>query len=301
MELQQLRYLLAVAKTGNFSRAAESCHVAQPSLSQQIQKLEGELGARLVDRLKRRAVLTKAGEALASRAARILSEVDAARRDAEESDSMARGQVTVGVLPTIAPYLLPPVLSAFGKAWPGMEVIVQENTTALLLQMCEACELDLAIVSEPAPPPKLAGEMLFSEELLLALPRDHRLAKQAKIRLSDLDSERFILMKEGHCLGDQALKFCDRQDFHPQITFRSAQLETIHALVMAGLGISLVPAMARTKGRDAKVVYRSLEKPRPTRSVMALWRKEHHHHKAADAFLKILREVGREFEGSLGR
>lgn len=291
MELHQLRYLLAVAKTGNFSRAAEQCHVSQPSLSQQIAKLEAELGERLFSRLKRSAVLTSAGEALVQRATRILAEVDAARRDVADASEQVRGKVNVGVLPTIAPYLLPRVLALSARECPAMEVRIHEATTAQLLASAAACEIDLAILSLPIDDARFVREPLFDDELLLAVPPRHPLTKKPRVRLSDLEGERFILMEEGHCLTDQALSFCRRNDLHPQIAFRSAQLETIQALVASGVGISLIPQLAVHAKRPGQPTYLSLEKPRPTRTIGVLWRKEHHHSRAAREFLSLLQKA----------
>ena len=291
MELQQLRYLLAVAKTGNFSRAAEQCHVSQPSLSQQIAKLEDELGERLFSRLKRSAVLTSAGEALVQRAGRILSEVDAARRDVADAAEQVRGKVSVGVLPTIAPYLLPRVLALTAKGCPAMEVRIHEATTEQLLASAAACEIDLAILSLPIADGRFVREALFDEELLLAVPPRHRLTKKPRVRLSDLESERFILLEEGHCLGDQSLSFCQRNDLHPQVAFRSAQLETIQALVASGVGISLIPRLAVHPKRSGQPTYISLADPKPMRTIGVLWRKEHHHSRATREFLRLLQEA----------
>jgi LysR family hydrogen peroxide-inducible transcriptional activator len=291
MELQQLRYLLAVAQTGNFSRAAEQCHVSQPSLSQQIAKLEDELGERLFSRLKRQSVLTAAGEALVARATRILSEVDAAHRDVADTSAQIRGKVNVGVLPTIAPYLLPRVLAQTTRECPQMEVRIHESTTAQLLLSAAACELDVAIVSLPITDARFICEPLFEEELLLAVPPRHPLARKPKVRLRDLEHERFILLEEGHCLGDQALSFCHRNDLQPQIAFRSAQLETIQALVASGLGISLIPKLAIQPGRKPAPAYLSLADPKPSRTIVALWRKEHQPGRAAREFLRLLRKV----------
>jgi LysR family hydrogen peroxide-inducible transcriptional activator len=291
MELQQLRYLLAVAKTGNFSRAAEQCHVSQPSLSQQIAKLEEELGERLFSRLKRHAVLTAAGEALTTRAARILSEVDAARRDVADTSEQIRGKVNLGVLPTIAPYLLPRVLAHTTRECPQMEVRIHEATTAQLLASAAACELDFAIVSLPITDPRFVTETLYEEELLLAVPPRHPLSRKSKVRLRDIESERFILLEEGHCLGDQALSFCQRNNLQPQVAFRSAQLETIQALVASGIGISLIPKLAVNPSRKPRPTYLSLAEPKPTRTVVALWRKEHQPGRAAREFLRLLRKA----------
>src|SRR5580698_1960236 len=144
MEMHQLRYVVAVARTRNFSRAAEQCHVSQPSLSQQIQKLEDELGEQLFDRMKREAKLTSHGEAFLHRAIRILEEVDAAKREATDARDLLRGKVTIGVLPTIAPYLLPDAMAEFTEKYPGVEIVVQEDTTARLVKLALACEIDFA-------------------------------------------------------------------------------------------------------------------------------------------------------------
>ena len=291
MELHQLRYLLAIAKAGNFSRAAQQCHVSQPSLSQQIAKLESELGERLFSRLKRSAVLTSAGEALVQRAARILAEVDAAHRDVADAAEQVRGKVSVGVIPTIAPYLLPRVLALTARECPGMEVHIHEATTAQLLISAAACEIDLAIVSLPITDARFIREPLFDEELLLAVPPRHPLIKKPRVRLKDLESERFILMGEGHCLTDQSLRFCQQNDLHPQVAVRSAQLETIQALVASGVGISLIPKLALHRGRAGQPVYLSLADPKPTRTIGVLWRKEHHHSRAAREFLRLLQQA----------
>jgi len=149
MEMQQLRYVAAIARAGNFSRAAEQCHVAQPSLSQQIQKLEDELGERLFDRLKRAAKLTPAGEVFLRRAVHILHEVDAARRESAEAKNLLRGTIILGVLPTVAPYLLPDAMAKFIQRFPGVEIVVEEDTTARLLKQALAYEIDFALVSPP--------------------------------------------------------------------------------------------------------------------------------------------------------
>jgi len=288
MEMQQLRYVVAVARTGNFSRAAEQCHVSQPSLSQQIQKLEDELEERLFDRMKREAKLTPQGEAFLRRAIRILEEVDAAKREATDARDLLRGTLTVGVLPTIAPYLLPDTLAEFTEKFPGVEIVVQEDTTARLLKLAHGYEIDFALASQPIQDERLEVRELFAEELLLALPPGHPLTRKRSIQVSDLERERLIVMKEGHCLGDQVLGFCDRRDLKHNISFRSAQLETIQALVCSGLGISLIPAMATRTERADLPEYRSLSSPRPSRQVVAVWPRQRPPGRAATEFLKMV-------------
>jgi DNA-binding transcriptional LysR family regulator len=290
MEMHQLRYVVAVSRAGNFSRAAEQCHVSQPSLSQQILKLEEELGERLFDRTKREARLTPHGEAFLPRAVRILEEVDAAKREASDAQSLLRGRLTLGVLPTIAPYLLPEVLMTFAEGFPGVEIVVQEDTTARLLKLAHAYEIDFALASRPIQDKRMEVRDLFTEELQLALPPGHPLTRKRTVSLADLEKERFIVMKEGHCLGDQVLNFCERRDLKPTIHFRSAQLETIQALVHSGVGISLVPAMAARSEREDLPEYRSLPSPKPERKIVAVWPKQRPPGRAANEFLKRIPE-----------
>jgi LysR family hydrogen peroxide-inducible transcriptional activator len=288
MEMHQLRYVVAVARTGNFSRAAEQCHVSQPSLSQQVQKLEDELGQRLFDRMKRAVKLTPHGEVFLPRAVHILEEADTAKREATEARNLLRGTLTFGILPTIAPYLLPEALAEFTKKFPGVEILVQEDTTTRLLKLAHRYEIDFALASEPIQDERFEVHELFMEELLLALPPGHPLTRKRAVSVNDLDGERLIVMKEGHCLGDQVLRFCDRRNVRPSISFRSAQLETIQALVHSGMGISLVPVMASRSEREEQPVYRSLPSPKPQRKIVAVWPKQRPPGRAASEFLKMV-------------
>ena len=298
MEMHQLRYTVAVARAGNFSRAAEQCRVAQPSLSQQIQKLEEELGERLFDRLKTGVKLTPAGELFLQRAVRILDEVDAAKREATDARELLRGGVTIGVLPTIAPYLLPQILPAFMEKFPGVEITVLEDTTTRLLKFALAYEIDFALASHPIQDARLEIRELFSEELLLALPPNHPLARKRTLTASDLENERLIVMQEGHCLGDQVLRFCDRRELHARVSFRSAQVQTIQSLVAAGLGISLIPTMAVPAGGTDSPIYRSLAAPKPERQIIAFWPKQRPPGRAA---AELMKSVSKRFTKSKRR
>lgn len=288
MEMQQLRYVIAVARTANFSRAAEQCHVSQPSLSQQIQKLEEELGERIFDRMKRAVRLTPAGEAFLRRAVRILEEADAAKREATDAHELRCGTIAIGVLPTLAPYLLPEVIAQFTGKFPGIQILVHEDTTDQLLKLLHRYEIDLALASQPIEDARLEVRHLFSEELLLALPQGHPLTRKRAVGIADLMGESLIVMKEGHCLGDQVLGFCDRRNVRAIISFRSSQLETIQALVSSGLGISLIPAMAtQGEGKD-RPKYRSLTAPRPTRKIVVAWPKQRPPNRAANEFMHLV-------------
>ncbi len=257
MELHQLRYFVAVARTRNFSRAAERCRVAQPSLSQQIIKLEEELGERLFERTKRTVALTPAGEIFRAHAERVLDEVELAGESVREVSGMLRGRVVLGALPTVAPYYLPTRLRTFSEAFPGIEVVVHEDTTDALVRAAMGKEIDLALLSLPVERAGLATEEFFEEPLLVAMPAGHRLATRRALTLDDLAEEPFILMQEGHCLAGQALQFCRLNGFAPRVSFRSAQIETVLAFVAEGWGVSIVPEMAR-KPDVQGVRYRAL-------------------------------------------
>lgn len=291
MELHQLRYLVAIARAGSFSRAAAQCRVAQPSLSQQIQKLEDELGEPLFHRSAKGAVLTAAGEALVSRAERILREVEDACTEARDAGQLLRGRVAIGAIPTIAPYFLPKVLAAFSAENPGVELEIHEDTTAQLLQKITLMEIDFGVASLPLERSEIEVRPLFSEELLLALPTEHALARRKAVRLPDLESERFILMKEGHCLGAQALNVCQQAELTPNVALRSAQIETINALVAAGFGVSLIPAMACATGSLPGLVYRSLAAPTPRRVIALCHRKGAYLSRAALRLIHFLQEA----------
>jgi LysR family hydrogen peroxide-inducible transcriptional activator len=288
MELHQLRYYLAVARTRNFSRAAEQCHVAQPSLSQQIMKLEDELGERLFERTKREVSLTPAGELFRRHAEQVLDGVEQARDCVREVGDVLRGRVLLGALPTIAPYYLPERLRTFTADYPDVEIVVHEDTTDRLVRAVLGKEIDAAVLSLPVERAGLVAEEFFDEDLLVALPANHPLAGRRALALDDLEQESFILMKEGHCLAGQALQFCRLNGFSPRMSFRSAQIETVMAFVAAGWGISIVPAMSRKPGVK-NVRYRALKGM--TRSIGVIYREGRVLSRATRALLEFFRKA----------
>lgn len=298
MEIHQLRYFLAVARTANFSRAAEQCRVAQPSLSQQIMKLEDELGERLFERTRRAVALTPAGARLQAHAERVLDEVERARENVRDAGAVVHGRVTLGALPTVAPYYLPQRLRDFAAKFPEVEVVVHEDTTEQLARAVLAKEIDLALVSLPVERRGLESLALFDEPLLIALPTGHALAKKRRLALADLEAEPFILMQEGHCLAGQALSFCRMEGFTPRVSFRSAQIETVRAFVAAGWGVSVVPEMAcadavTDEGAGA-VRYRPLAEMR--RTIGVIRRQDRTPTRAVAALLEFFRKSRRGHE-----
>lgn len=289
MELHQLRYFVAVADLRSFTRAAERCLVSQPSLSQQIIKLERELGKPVFERLGRTVQLTKAGHALYEQAAAILRSVEEIQERVAAADAPDQGSITVGAIPTIAPYLLPPVLKSFARRLPDANVALRENLTEWVVRGCLEGELDVGIIASAPTVGLLSSEVLFTEELLLALPPRHALLKRRSIALADVVEEPFILMSELHCLGEQIMGFCQQQECLPIVHCESVQLLTIQELVSQGHGVSLIPAMASEMDRGRRCEYRSLGPPTPTRTIRMIWHQDRYQSPVVKEFLSELR------------
>ena len=282
MEVHQLRYFCAVAESGNFTRAAEAARVAQPSLSQQIHKLEDELGAKLFDRLPRSARLTQFGRAFLPKAQAILRQIGEARVEIREMASAESGEVVLGAIPTIAPYLLPAMLSSFGRQHPSVSVSVVEEITPTLLERLHEGTIDLALLALPAAGDELIVSELIEESLFAVLPDSHRLANRRSIRLDDLREQPFLLLKEGHCFRENALDACRQSRINPKVVFESGQFATILAMVSSGMGVSVVPQMAVSdtpgcrfikiadKGSRRRIGVARLKYRYPTRAQLAL-------------------------------
>lgn len=290
MELHQLRYFAKVAELGHFTHAAEACHVSQPSLSQAIAKLERELGQPLFQRLGRSVRLTDAGKQFRTRVTQILAQLDAAK--ASVSDDPDAGRVVVAAIPTVAPYLLPPVLSAFAKECPRAEVEVIEETTTNVLRLMTDGELDLAVVALPIQQAGLHVEPILTEDLLAVLPSDHPLAVKARVTMRELANERFVLLNEAHCLTGTALSFCTRRNVAPLTTTKMQQLTTVLELVRLGHGVSLVPEMAARTDASQERVYRPIAGDKPTRTLALAWNEHRYQTKLVKRFAEVLRRIG---------
>lgn len=244
MEIQQLRYFCAVARTRSFTKAAADEQVTQPSLSEQIRRLEHTFGAKLFDRLGRGVQLTDAGRALLPQAIEILRQLNIARNTVESLKGGAGGRLAVGCIPTITPFFLAPRLRDFAEQFPSVDLRLTEEITPKLVQLLQAGELDVAIVSPPVANPDIVCSELFREPILVAVAKNHRLAAEPKIKIPDLRAEKMLLLKEGHCLRDNALTACSRARTNFVSIFETDQFSSIFPLVAAGFGVSLVPQMA---------------------------------------------------------
>jgi len=284
MELHQLRYFVAVADEGSFSRAAAKVRVAQPSLSQQIRKLEAELGQPLFDRLPRSVVLTEAGRCLLEYARQILASIDDARRSVDELKGKIAGDVAVGAIPTVAPYVLPELVITFQKHYPDVTLHIVEDATAGITRRIEAGELDVALASTCQQSPTVRVELLGKEPLLALVPEGHPLAKQTVITFDDLKSQRFLLLHEMHCLSQQVHHLLESRRLHPEVALAGSQLSTIANMVAAEIGVSIVPQMMVKHHATPGCVSLPFAPPVPERELNVLYNPLRFQSKAAAAF-----------------
>jgi LysR family hydrogen peroxide-inducible transcriptional activator len=302
MELHQLRYFVAVAETGGFSKAAKRCYITQPSLSQQIIKLEHELGQELFERLGRSVALTEAGRSLLPRARLILKEADGIKSGILEDVHSGIGSLSVGMIPTIAPYLLPGALGKFSEEYPKAQISVIENLTERLVKSLINLEIDLAIMSLPIDSKLIKTESLFEDPLVLALSHGHPLCGLQDIRIKDLVNVPFIALDEEHCLGEQIDSFCYEKQINPEIICRTWNLSTIQHCVSFGSGVSLVPRMLVLTDTTHSCVYRTIKGQSPKRTVIAAWHRDRELSTLARGFVKIVKEEYQNLveDGELG-
>jgi DNA-binding transcriptional LysR family regulator len=284
MEIHQLRYFVAVAEEGSFSRAAARVRVAQPSLSQQIRKLEAEVGQPLFDRLPRSVVLTEAGRCLIEYARQILASIGDARRCVDELKGKIAGNVAVGAIPTIAPYVLPELVVTFQQHYPDVTLHIVEDVTAGIVRRIEAGELDVALASTCQKSPSLRIEPIGVEPLLALVPEAHSLAKQSVITFDDLKSQRFLLLHEMHCLSQQVHHQLESRRLHPEIALAGSQLSTIANMVAAGIGVSIVPQMMARHHATPGCVTLPFALPVPERELNFLYNPLRFQSKAAAEF-----------------
>jgi LysR family hydrogen peroxide-inducible transcriptional activator len=293
MNLRDLQYLVALAETRHFGRAAERCHVSQPTLSAQLKKLEEYLGVALIERRPRKVALTASGEAVIERARHMLQGAEDIRALARASQDPLAGPLKVGLIPTLGPYLLPRVMPRIAQALPKLALLLHEYQTAPLVQRVLDGELDLAILALPADTRGLQTRPLFAEAFLVAMPEQHRLASKRRLRTPDLAGEKLLLLEEGHCLREHALEACARAGAEDQ-GFRATSLETLRQMVASGAGITLLPRLA-AEGPFASargLVVRPFAPPVPSRTIGAAWRRSSSRGAAIAAVCAIVQKAG---------
>jgi LysR family hydrogen peroxide-inducible transcriptional activator len=299
MNLRDLRYLIALADLRHFGRAAEACHVSQPTLSTQLRKLEDELGVQLIERAPRQVMLTPAGTDIVARARRVIAEVEQMREVARRTADPEAGSVRLGMFPTLGPYLLPHAVPRLRARFPRLELLLVEEKTESLLAMLREGRLDAAVLALPLHEDWLEVEPLFEEPFLLAVPTGHPLAGRKQLRMEDLGAQQLLLLEDGHCLRDQALAVCGLAGAGEKEGFRATSLETLRQMVAAGVGLTLLPMLAvkpPVPVSDA-ITLLPFRNPAPSRKLALVWRKS----SAMTAFLRQVAATLRDLPADLLR
>lgn len=272
LTLKQLRYFEALCQHRHFGQAAEACAISQPALSVQIKELETELGQPLFERAARQVRLTGFGETLRDRVGAVLRAVEELEDLARSAEGASVGRLRLGIIPTIAPYLLPRIVAALGQSHPGLDLQVRETLTPRLIADLRDGRLDAAILALPTSEPALQEELLFEESFVFVRPAKD--AGQPVPDAQELQRMRLLLLEEGHCFRDQALSFCEMPAARPSGALDGSSLSTLVQLVGAGMGVTLIPEMAvRVEAQSAPVCVAQFAEPQPRRSVGMVWRK----------------------------
>jgi|SRR5579884_438648 len=292
MELRQLRYLVALARERSFTRAAAREHIAQPALSQQIRRLEDEVGLALVERTTRSVRITRAGELLVDRAHRILAELEAAQDELHELRGIHTGHVTVGSMHTMGPVDLSLILAIFHERHPQVELTVREQSSEELAEMLRVDELDLAFLSvtERVESHGLGLHQLVSEELVVLLPHSHRLARRRTLRLRELAGEEFISYREGSRLRELLMSASREAEFEPNVKLESNESQRVRRLVARGMGVAILPR-SDAVGPGAEVAVLALKSPSLRRDITLAWRAGRRQPPAVAEFLELAQEI----------
>ncbi|EYR77828.1 MULTISPECIES: hydrogen peroxide-inducible genes activator [unclassified Shinella] len=296
LTMKHLRYFEALARIGHFGRAAESCAISQPALSVQIRELEDLVGVPLVERGGRRIRLTGLGEEFAERTRAILRSVDELEDLGRAAHGPIAGRLRLGVIPTVAPYLLPDIIKALATLYPGIDPRPREAITQRLIEDLTEAKLDAAIVALPISEPALKEIALFDEEFVLVRPlEDAGKPVPSSDRLHEM---RLLLLEEGHCFRDQALSVCNIGASSVRDLMEGSSLSTLVQMVGAGIGVTLIPQMAvDTETRSASVCISSLAEPRPTRTIGMVWRKSNPLSAQFATIAEIVRDAGLKKQG----
>lgn len=297
MTLNELKYILAVGKQKHFRKASEQCFVSQPTLSIAIKKLEDELGVTLFERHKSEVLVTPIGEKILEIAETILQQTQLIKQLAKEDQGDHSGEIKVGAIYTIAPYLLPKLIPVFHQISPKTPFILQENFTHVLLDKLLMGELDLVILSLPFEHPNLEVQPLYEEPFVAAIPKEHKLNEKSEISLTDIENETFLLLGTGHCFRDQVvesfpnLSYLNFKSGQLQKTLEGSSLETIRYMVASGAGITILPCSSINNQNDELFSVKPIQSPVPSRTVALVWRKTYPRKQILQTFKQALTSI----------
>ncbi len=292
MNIRDLKYLVAVAEHKHFGKAAEACFVSQPTLSTQIKKLEEELGVTLIERNNKSVLLTEAGKVITEKAEELLQVSIDIKRLAENYNNPEASTISLGVIPTLGPYLLPHIMPAIKKHFPKLRILLYEEQTAILLEKLNSGKLDAALLALPIVDSTLQHELLFDEPFLAAIPSKNNLADKKQITLKDMHDQDVLLLEDGHCLRDQTLDLCNTVGISEIEGYRATSLETLRQMVATGLGVTFIPAFAAQKNESKKsgVTLKPFKTPEPYRSIALTFRNSSYQKPLLSAIAKVIRQ-----------
>lgn len=298
MHLHQLKYFVSIVETGSMTKAAERCFISQPSISQQLSKLEDSIGKKLFSRVKGKLILTEAGQLMYEQAQHILAKVAEATQRVSDIDDISGGVVSIGILPTLAPFILPSTLSALSQKYPEATVIVREEISERIVETAVRGELDILVEVMPFDQTYFNVEPLFSDEFYVAVHRDSPLAELNMLPIDALDGIPFILLEDIHCLARQVKQYCFNENFMPKVLFQTSQLATVKQLINLQYGVSILPNIAIDNDPDSTIRYIKLKGETPTREVVLAIAKDRYISPAAEYFISIIKQ---QYQSSPGK
>lgn len=307
MTLSELRYITAVAKELHFGRAAERCFVSQPTLSVAVKKLEEELGVTLFERHQHEVAITDIGRQIVNQAEAVLNEANSLKEIAASNKNQLHGELRLGVIYTIGPFLLPKLIPMINKSKEDLTLIIEEDFTEILAKKLKSGEIDIAIMANPFNENGIATEVLYREPFMVAMPKGHELSKKKKLNPNDLINDTMLLLKAGNCFRDQVVKLCPScvspldKEMEIQKSLESSSIETIRQMVAAGVGITILPALSieDRSGLRSMLEFRPFNKPTPYREVIIAYRKSYPRMKAVEFLKDSISSFKSEFEDLL--
>lgn len=289
--LRDLQYFVALAEHRNFSKAANYCHVSQPTLSGQMQKFEQRLGFPLFERDRKQLIITPAGDVLLQQAREILSQANQFELQAQTLQDPLSGAIHLGLIPTLGPYLLAICVKQLSQALPKIEFYFHEHPTEVLLDLLSRGELDVLVLPYLDEMASFNCISIFHENLILVTPHDHPLSQQKSLQLDDLRGQNILTLQDGHCLSEQTRNYCFTAGAKEDKRFRASSLETLRYQVSGGRGITLFPELACENDADQLIAYRRFQKPQPNRHIMAITRPGYPRMQAVREMVKTIRDA----------